>query len=118
MRCELPLIARIDWSQPWLRHLQEPGERVAKSSAAGLPLHQALGMIPATAILHADNQPMVYVKTGELTFSRIDVKLGVRQSGFVQIDAMDLKPGLEIVSQGSHVLKSEWILNHVASAAP
>jgi multidrug efflux pump subunit AcrA (membrane-fusion protein) len=75
-------------------------------------------VVPTSAILHADNQPMIFTKIGELKFARIDVKLGVREVGIVQIESDLLKPGLEIVSQGSHVLKSEWILNHVASVAP
>jgi Protein of unknown function (DUF3025) len=38
----LPLIATVDWGQPWLTHVKAPGQRVAKALASGLPLHQAL----------------------------------------------------------------------------
>lgn len=72
-------------------------------------------VIPVTALLHADNQPMVFVKTGDLSFARLDVKLGVREKHLIQIESAQLKPGMEIVTQGCHVLKSEWMLNHVAS---
>jgi hypothetical protein len=67
------------------------------------------------AVLHADDQPMVFVRAGELTFARFDVTLGVRENQYVQIQSEELKPGLEVVSEGSHVLKSEWMLNHTAS---
>ncbi|HQS33200.1 DUF3025 domain-containing protein [Polaromonas sp.] len=40
----------IDWSRPWLQHLRESGEQVAKSNACGLSLHQALSIVPGTAI--------------------------------------------------------------------
>lgn len=74
--------------------------------------------IPVSAVLHADHQPMVFVRTGELTFERIDVKLGIREAQSIQIDSPELKPGIEIVTKGCHVLKSEWILNCVASTSP
>lgn len=75
-------------------------------------------VVPTTALLHADSQPMIFIKKGDLTFERMNVKMGVREKRFVEIQAPDLKPGLEVVVEGCHVLKSEWILNHVASAAP
>lgn len=75
-------------------------------------------VVPQSSILHADSQPMIFVKTGPLTFSRMDVRLGVRDAKFTQIVSDELQPGLEIVTQGSHVLKSEYILNHVASSGP
>ena len=75
-------------------------------------------VVPQSAILHADSQPMIFVKTGPLTFSRMDVRLGVRDAKLTQIVSDELQPGMEIVTQGSHVLKSEYILNHVASSGP
>jgi membrane fusion protein, heavy metal efflux system len=75
-------------------------------------------VIPLTAVLHADNQPMVFYRTGELSFARLDVKLGVRDSNWIQIESADLVPGMEIVTQGCHVLKSESMLNRVASSGP
>lgn len=75
-------------------------------------------VVPTSSILHDDSQPMIFTKTGDLKFVRIDVRIGVREPGFVQIESDLLRPGMEIVSQGSHVLKSEYILNHMASAAP
>jgi len=75
-------------------------------------------VVPASAVVHADHQPIIFAKVGELRLARIDVKLGVREHNAVQIESEELQPGMEVVSQGSHVLKSECILNRVASAAP
>ena len=73
-------------------------------------------VVPASAIVHDDSQPMIFTKSDDLKFVGIQVSLGVREGNQVQIEAEGLKPGMEVVSQGCHVLKSEWILNHVASA--
>jgi Protein of unknown function (DUF3025) len=43
------MIAAVDWEQPWLTHLSNPGNTVAQALAAGLPLHQALGAAPGPA---------------------------------------------------------------------
>ena len=75
-------------------------------------------VVPAAAILHADHQPMIFAKTGELRFSRCDVKLGIREGDWVQVESDALQSGLEIVAKGCHILKSEWVLNHVAAATP
>lgn len=34
----------IDWSGPWFAHVRQPGERVARRVAAGMPLHDALNL--------------------------------------------------------------------------
>lgn len=75
-------------------------------------------VVPVSSILHDDRQPLVFAKTGDLTFKRVDVTLGVRDGAYVEILSTDLKAGAEIVVRGGHVLKSEWMLNHVASASP
>ena len=75
-------------------------------------------VVPAAAILHEDHQPMIFAETGELRFSRRDVKLGIREGDWVQIESDSLHPGLEVVTKGCHILKSEWVLNHVAAATP
>ena len=73
-------------------------------------------VVPASSIVHDDEQPMIFAKSDDLKFVGIDVTLGAREGNQVQIEAEGLEPGMEVVSQGCHVLKSEWILNHVASA--
>ncbi len=75
-------------------------------------------VVPVSAVLHAEEQPIVFVQTGDLSFRRLDVKLGLREGKFVQIESDYLKPGMAVVSHGNHVLKSEWVLNHVAQATP
>ncbi|WP_397571055.1 efflux RND transporter periplasmic adaptor subunit [Schlesneria sp. T3-172] len=72
-------------------------------------------VVPRSAILHADAQPMIFAKTDALTFVAIEVKLGPQVGDLVQIESDELRPDLEVVCQGTHILKSEWILNHVAS---
>lgn len=71
---------------------------------------------PVSAILHDDRQALVFVKTDDLSFERVNVSLGVRDGNYVELLPGALKPGAEIVVRGGHVLKSEWTLNHVASA--
>lgn len=75
-------------------------------------------VVPLSAILHDDSQPLVFVRTEALTFERINVVLGIRDGGVVEILSSQLKPGTEVVARGGHILKSEWALNHVASASP
>lgn len=75
-------------------------------------------VVPVSSILHDDRQPLVFVRTAELKFERMNVRIGVRDGREVEIQAPELKPGAEIVSRGGHTLKSEWTLHHVASAGP
>lgn len=74
-------------------------------------------VVPISAVLHDDNQPMVFANVSDRKFARINVRLGAREGGSIQIESADLKPGMKIVTHGSHALKSEWILTHVASSA-
>ena len=75
-------------------------------------------VVPISSVLHDDNQPMLFAKVSDRKFARINVRLGAREGGSIQIESADLKPGMTIVTHGSHALKSEWILNHVASSSP
>lgn len=75
-------------------------------------------VIPISAVLHDNRQPLVFARTSGLTFERFDVELGIRDGAHVQIRGEALQPGMEVVSQGGHLLKSEWTLNHVASVSP
>ena len=72
--------------------------------------------VPVSAVIHADDQPLVFVRAGDLSFARIDVKLSVRDGDYIEVLGSDLKPGMEVVARGGHVLKSEWVLNHLASS--
>jgi multidrug efflux pump subunit AcrA (membrane-fusion protein) len=80
--------------------------------------HSAALVVPVSAVLHDDRQPLVFVRTGDLTFERIDVGLGVRDGQFIEVHSAGLRRGIEVVSRGAHILKSEWTLNHVASMSP
>ncbi|MBS0204116.1 MAG: efflux RND transporter periplasmic adaptor subunit [Planctomycetes bacterium] len=75
-------------------------------------------VVPVSAIVHDDSQPLVFVRTADRTFERINVVLGIHDGDLVEIQSDKLQPGLEVVTNGGHVLKSEWVLNHVASASP
>jgi hypothetical protein len=54
----LPVIAPIDWDQPWLRHVNVPGQAVAQGLACGLPLHQALGAVAGTQVRFVPQQAL------------------------------------------------------------
>lgn len=75
-------------------------------------------VVPLSAVLHDQDQPLVFVRTGDLSFERIDVTLGIRDRDQVQILADSLPSEAEIVAKGGHILKSEWMLNHVAASTP
>ena len=75
-------------------------------------------VVPTSAVLHDGRQPMVFARSGTLTFERVDVELGVRHGGFIEILSDAIRPGTEVVARGGHILKSEWTLNHVIAATP
>lgn len=75
-------------------------------------------VVPFPVVLHSDDQPLIFVKTGERSFARLDVKTGIRDANLIQIKSPELKPGMEIVTQGCHMLKSESILNSLGSSSP
>lgn len=75
-------------------------------------------VVPISAVLHDDKQPLVFVRTGDLSFARVDIETGIRDGKMVELRSGALHVGSEIVTKGGHVLKSEWTLNHVASNSP
>jgi len=75
-------------------------------------------VIPVSAVLHDDRQPLVFIRTGDLSFARVDIETGIRDGKLIEIRSNELQVGNEIVTKGGHVLKSEWTLNHVASNSP
>lgn len=52
------MIAGVDWSQPWLKPVEASGNAVAQAVASGLPLHQALGAAPGTAMRFVPQQAL------------------------------------------------------------
>ncbi|MCY2963100.1 MAG: efflux RND transporter periplasmic adaptor subunit [Planctomycetota bacterium] len=73
-------------------------------------------VVPVSALLQADHQSLVFIKTGDLSFSRVDVSPGIREGGLVELRDCEFRPGQEVVVAGGHVLKSEGLLRQVASA--
>lgn len=87
------------------------GTITLRKSAAAL-------VVPVSAVLYDNDQPLVFVRTGELSFERVDVQVGIRDRREVQVYATTLQPEAEVVAHGGHILKSEWMLNHVAASSP
>jgi Protein of unknown function (DUF3025) len=54
----LPVIAPVDWSQPWLEHVNLSGQAVAQALTSGLPLHRVLGAAPGAAIRFVPQQAL------------------------------------------------------------
>jgi Protein of unknown function (DUF3025) len=48
----------IEWDQPWLGHVNLPGQAVAQGLASGLPLHQALGAVPGAVVSFVPQQAL------------------------------------------------------------
>ncbi|HXG32010.1 MAG TPA: efflux RND transporter periplasmic adaptor subunit [Bryobacteraceae bacterium] len=65
---------------------------------------QAL-MVPSSAIQQIDDQPVVFVKTGETQFERRNVRLGSNSDGWVEVTS-GVRQGEPVVTDGSFHLKS------------
>lgn len=72
--------------------------------------------VPESAVTQTENGPLIFVQTGERSFRRCEVKLGIHDGDFIQVLSGGIEPGQQVVTQGSHALKSELILNQLASA--
>jgi cobalt-zinc-cadmium efflux system membrane fusion protein len=77
-------------------------------------VRQALS-VPADAIISSENGPLVFVRTGPLSFRQIPVTVGIDDGAYVEVLTGDLKPGQNVVTEGSHILKSEWSFTQLAS---
>jgi multidrug efflux pump subunit AcrA (membrane-fusion protein) len=62
--------------------------------------------VPEESVQDDDGQPIVFVRTGERTFTRRPVKLGERSDGVVEI-LTGVADGEIVVASGSFLLKSE-----------
>jgi membrane fusion protein, heavy metal efflux system len=68
--------------------------------------------VPNAAVLRDDNnQPFVYVATGEGQFGRRDVEIGQSEDGQVQV-VKGLVPGDKVVGDGSLFLQFANSLQH------
>jgi cobalt-zinc-cadmium efflux system membrane fusion protein len=66
-------------------------------------------VVPTGAIVWHENQPFVFVPTGDGTFRRVDVEIGIITGDRVEITS-GLKAGDTIVDRGAFFLKSELLL--------
>lgn len=74
--------------------------------------------VPATSLIETEDGSMVFVRTGDRSFRRCEVIVGIRNAEFVQLLSGGLQPGQHVVTRGNHVLKSELALNQLASSGP
>ena len=81
----------------------KPGMYVDASVAAG---ERTALFVREAALQDDDGQAVVFVKTGERTFTRREVEAGERLAGYVEI-VKGLTEGETIVTSGSFLLKSE-----------
>jgi len=90
----------------------QPGEMAEVELETDRPVAGAL-RIPATAVVYASGQPVVWVQTKPHTYMMRRVRLGM-------VDAREavvvggLQPGDRVVDQGSYLLHSQYILTYGA----
>jgi membrane fusion protein, heavy metal efflux system len=72
--------------------------------------------VPVNAVQQIDNQDLVFLKVAEHTYRKCVVTLGRRTQEFVELLG-GLKPGQEIVSDGSFFLKSEAVKTTLGTGA-
>lgn len=71
--------------------------------------------VPAAAVQHVDNQPVVFVRQSATRFERRDVKLGATGGGLVEI--LDgVKPGETVVGDGSFYLKTALLRERIGES--
>ena len=76
------------------------------------PLGRQALMVPSTAIQQIDDQPVVFVKTGEARFERRNVRLGVNSKGWVEVTS-GVREGEPVVAEGSFHLKSALLRERI-----
>ena len=70
-------------------------------------------VVPEAAIIDDAGRPVVFVQTGGETFVRRPVKLGVRNSGLVQV-LEGVNPGDRVVTRGAYLMR----MSTMSSAVP
>ena len=73
--------------------------------------------VPAAAVQDYENKKVVFVRSGEGTFSLREVSTGEAQNGFVEIRS-GLKEGESVVTGGSFLLKSEMLKKSLGEDEP
>lgn len=99
----IPLVAQIDNSLGLLR----PGMFVRVSIPIGPP-RESLSIHPESILTH-ENQAFVFLDLSEGRFQKVNVKTGLTAENWVEITE-GLTPGQQVVTNGTFLLKSEWLL--------
>lgn len=99
----VPLVATIDNSEGLLR----PGLFVRITIASGD--HKSRLAVPASAVVEHDQKKFVFIGESADTFRRVDVTTGLEQGEMVEI-THGLDVGMQVVTHGGFVLKSELLL--------
>jgi len=68
--------------------------------------------VPATAVQHVDNQPVIFIKQSATRFERRNVQLGTATGAIVEIRD-GLRPGESIVGAGSFYLKTALLRERI-----
>lgn len=74
--------------------------------------------VPETAVIQTEHGPLVFVQQSDRSFRRCEVTVGIHDGDFVQLLTGGIQPGQRVVTHGNHALKSELILNQLASSSP
>ncbi|SFV32562.1 efflux RND transporter periplasmic adaptor subunit [Thermoflavifilum thermophilum] len=90
----------------------QPGEMAEVELETDQPIAGAL-RIPATAVVYASGQPVVWVETKPHTYMMRHVRLGAVNTREA-IVVSGLKPGERVVDQGSYLLHSQYSLTYGA----
>lgn len=99
----IPLVAVIDNADGELR----PGMFV--QVAVPLAASREALTVPESAVLEHDQRTFVFSPDGDGGFRRIDIILGLRMNGIVEVIS-GLSAGEQVVSRGGFYLKSELLL--------
>jgi cobalt-zinc-cadmium efflux system membrane fusion protein len=75
------------------------------------PIPKAVA-VPDAAVQWEGQTALVFVRQSDTVFLPRKVKLGVRQDGYTQV-LEGVRPGEEVVTTGSHVLRSEMLKDRI-----
>lgn len=71
-------------------------------------------MVPGAAVQRAKTVHLVFVRLGEMEFEARRVEIGVREGNLVEI-SKGLRPGEEVVTTGSFLLKTETLKDSIGA---
>ncbi len=83
----------------------------ARVTLATRERHEAL-VVPVDALQHVGGQPVVFIQTGETSFERRDVTVGLTANGLVEI-INGLEVGESLVARGSFYLKTALLQERI-----